>query len=290
MEERMKTQLICMGKRVPRCAASLTAFLMSCLVALSPLTSLAATQDPVTGAFEGTVSDVQTGQAIPGAVIQFVNTVTEVPVAKRSDAEGRFYQGLLQPGVYRIRVTAKGYKTKVIEQRLLATKGNTVVPLPVTLEPEPPAPAAAANQPQTQTVTPPVATPPAIITTAETAQLTVTDGRRSGAYTDTEVAALPLGDTTFTRTFDNFALFIPGLALPPQTQGRVAGPGVGAGVGSAGQFSANGLRSRANNFLVDGSDNNDEDIGVRRQGFFALVPQPVESIKEYQVITTLAPA
>ena len=38
----------------------------------------------------------------------------------------------------------------------------------------------------------------------------------------------------------------------------------------------NGLRSRANNFTVDASDNNDEDIGVRRQGFFTLVPQPIE--------------
>jgi hypothetical protein len=289
----MKKQFVRAGKIVPNFAVSMVASVLSCLLACllawSPLTGLAAPQDPVTGAFEGTVSDTQTGQAIPGAVIQFVNTVTEVPVAKRSDATGRFYQGLLQPGVYRIRVTASGYQTKVIEQRLLATRGNTVVPLPVTLEPVPPAPTTAPNQPQTQPVTP-TAPQTSIITTAETSQLTATDGRRSGAYTDTEVAALPLGDTTFTRTFDNFALFIPGLALPPQTQGRVAGPGIGAGVGSAGQFSANGLRSRANNFLVDGSDNNDEDIGVRRQGFFALVPQPVESIKEYQVITTLAPA
>src|SRR5205085_4836961 len=83
---------------------------------------------------------------------------------------------------------------------------------------------------------------------------------------------------------------LPDVALPPQTIGGGSGPGVGAGVGTSGQFSANGLRSRANNFTVDGSDNNDEDIGVRRQGFFALVPQPVESIKEYQVVTLLAPA
>ncbi|HYX42671.1 MAG TPA: hypothetical protein VE821_13280, partial [Pyrinomonadaceae bacterium] len=52
----------------------------------------------------------------------------------------------------------------------------------------------------------------------------------------------------------------------------------------------NGLRSRANNFTVDGSDNNDEDIGVRRQGFVALNSQPIESVKEYQAITLLAPA
>src|SRR5207244_10549264 len=92
------------------------------------------------------------------------------------------------------------------------------------------------------------------------------------------------------RSFDDFALLAIGVAPPPQTLGSVAGPGVGAGVGSAGQFSVNGLRSRANNFTVDGSDNNDEDIGVRRQGFVALVPQPIESIQEYQLITLLAPA
>ncbi|MCY7375556.1 MAG: hypothetical protein LH472_06245 [Pyrinomonadaceae bacterium] len=50
------------------------------------------------------------------------------------------------------------------------------------------------------------------------------------------------------------------------------------------------MRSRANNFTVDGSDNNDENIGVRRQGFVALVPQPIESIQEFQVITWLSPA
>ena len=50
------------------------------------------------------------------------------------------------------------------------------------------------------------------------------------------------------------------------------------------------MRSRANNFTVDGSDNNDEDIGVRRQGFVALNSQPIESVKEYQVTTLLAPA
>ncbi|HEY9284982.1 MAG TPA: hypothetical protein VIP46_16125, partial [Pyrinomonadaceae bacterium] len=72
--------------------------------------------------------------------------------------------------------------------------------------------------------------------------------------------------------------------------GSVAGPGVGAGVGTSGQFAVNGLRSRGNNFTVDGSDNNDEDIGVRRQGFVALNSQPIESVREYQAITLLAPA
>ena len=42
-----------------------------------------------------------------------------------------------------------------------------------------------------------------------------------------------------------------------QTVGNTPGPGQGPGVGSAGQFAVNGLRSRANNFTVDGSDNNE---------------------------------
>jgi hypothetical protein len=122
------------------------------------------------------------------------------------------------------------------------------------------------------------------------ARRSTTDARQGGSFTEEEVSTLPLGSSTLTRTFDELALLLPGVAPPPQTLGSVAGPGVGAGVGSAGQFSANGLRSRGNNFTVDGSDNNDEDIGVRRQGFVALNSQPVESVREYQAITLLAPA
>jgi hypothetical protein len=118
----------------------------------------------------------------------------------------------------------------------------------------------------------------------------LTDARRDGAYIAKTVNEVSLGGSSLTRSYDELAFYVPGIAAPPQTLSNSAGPGFGAGIGTAGQFSANGLRSRANNFTVDGADNNDEDIGVRRQGFFALVPQPVESIHEYQVITLLAPA
>ena len=81
-------------------------------------------------------------------------------------------------------------------------------------------------------------------------------------------------------------------ASPRRRRRQATSPAPASARASAppGSSAVNGLRSRANNFTVDGSDNNDEDIGVRRQGFLALVPQPVESIKEYQVTTLLAPA
>jgi hypothetical protein len=118
----------------------------------------------------------------------------------------------------------------------------------------------------------------------------LTDARRDGAYIAKTVNEVSLGGSSLTRSYDELAFYVPGIAAPPQTLSNSAGPGFGAGIGTAGQFSANGLRSRANNFTVDGADNNDEDIGVRRQGFLALVPQSVESIHEYQVIALLAPA
>jgi len=253
-------------------------------------------QDTVTGAFEGTVTNSQTGAPIAGASVQIINQLSEVPIAKRTDAQGHFYQGLLPPGIYTIRVTAPGFKTREVEQRLLATRPNQVVPVPVNLDPEgtgvtaqptpTPSPGASPQPTPRVTATATGAAEEASIVT----DINTTDARRGGAFTDKEVSTLPLGATTLTRSFDELALLLPGVAEPPQTLGVVAGPGVGSGVGSAGQFSVNGLRSRANNFTVDGSDNNDEDIGVRRQGFFALVPQPIESIQEFQIITLLAPA
>jgi hypothetical protein len=90
------------------------------------------------------------------------------------------------------------------------------------------------------------------------------------------------------RSFDQLALLSPGVLRVPFTGGE--GPAVGIGVGTAGQFAVNGLRGRSNNFTVDGSDNNDEDIGVRRQGFVALAPQSIESVQEFQVVTAGFPA
>lgn len=278
-------------------------FVFICLI---PMKSLRA-QDYVTGSFEGEVKDSITGSPIAGATVRITNQETGVPTAKQTDAGGRFRQGLLPPGDYTITVLKQGYLTQTLQRSLPALRPTVVLP-PVPMVPESIAVATVSPTPDTAaapTPTPaPGATPVATVPTTSPTQTTATvgkqagiqeqintiDARRGGEYTETEVSKLPLGATTLTRSFDELGLLVPGVAPPPQTLGSVAGPGVGSGVGSAGQFAVNGLRSRANNFTVDGSDNNDEDIGVRRQGFFALVPQPIESIKEFQMITLLAPA
>ncbi len=116
---------------------------------------------------------------------------------------------------------------------------------------------------------------------AYTALASLEDSTLRSNYNTSVVQTLPLRGG---RTFDQLALFAPGVLRVPFTGGE--GPAVGIGVGTAGQFAVNGLRGRSNNFTVDGSDNNDEDIGVRRQGFVSLVPQSTESIEEFQIMTS----
>jgi hypothetical protein len=296
----------------------LVAVALAFVVATYGVRVMPVAQDTVTGAFEGTVTDGLTGRPLARARVEFVNQQTGVTVSKLSDSQGRFFQALLPPGTYTIRATAPGFEPGETVQRLIGMRTGEVVPVPITLDPSPnatptPTPATTSTPSTTQTPNPNSTPQPSASTTPQptpamaaanpspTPQLTAAqtdvrgsinakDSRRGGAFTDVEVQSLLLGGVTLTRTFDELALYLPDVALPPQTLGGGSGPGVGAGVGTSGQFSANGLRSRANNFTVDGSDNNDEDIGVRRQGFFSLVPQPIESIKEYQVVTLLAPA
>ena len=268
-------------------------FLVVLFFTVALMFGTAKAQDTVTGAFEGTVFNKENNTPIPNAIVRFTNQGTNVVNAKRTDGNGKFYQGLLNPGVYVVEVTVKGFKPFKAIQSLDATREITVKPLPIALEPETTEPTTTPSpepgkspEPTTQ----PVAQPAKAEETGQSVLGGGSDGRRYGFFNERQVSNLPLGNFTFTRTFDELALLLPGVTEPPQTIGNGSGPGVGAGVGSAGQFSVNGLRSRANNFTVDGSDNNDEDIGVRRQGFFTLVPQPIESIKEYQIITLLAPA
>ncbi len=255
----------------------------------------ASAQNQVSGAFSGKVEDAKTGKPIAGALVRYINQGTLIESLSHTDPKGEFYQGNLDDGRYTIIVSAPNYQDAQ-RQIYLPTMRATVVIPPMALEPVLPT---AGPVPVPTPTTPPPPHPPApslpdkiwiIDSVTIAADLNALDARRGGIFTGSEVAALPLGGTSFTRSYDELALLLPGVAPPPQTPGRVAGPGVGYGVGSAGQFAINGLRSRANNFTVDGSDNNDEDIGVRRQGFFTLVPQPVESIREYQVTTLLAPA
>jgi hypothetical protein len=114
----------------------------------------------------------------------------------------------------------------------------------------------------------------------------VDEATRRSVFSPEVMQALPVPRV---RNFDAFALLAPGVLPPPEPM-TLVGPGVSPGLGLPGQFSINGLRSRENNFTIDGSDNNDEDIGARRQGFVNVTPQSIESLQEFQVVTAVGDA
>lgn len=247
-----------------------------CLIVAVALTAAirSSAQNTTTGAFQGQVSDTRTQLPIQGALIRITSEQTGLSVDLTTDSKGLFFRGLLPEGWYELKITASGFLDQRLRREIRIVGTSNIVPVPVSM---------------VAGVNPPVAPPTQPADSVRVLMNTV-DARHAGSFRDIELISAPIGGSTVSRSFDEVASLIPGVAPPPQPIGAVSGPGVGPGVGSAGQFAVNGLRSRANNFTVDGSDNNDEDIGVRRQGFVALVPQSIESVSEFSIQTLLAPA
>jgi len=236
------------------------------------LASAARKADTITGTLVGRVID-QGGAPIAGVRILVTNQDTGNQRATVTNAEGRYQLTFLPLGVYTIVASKDGLvviqptnqPVKTALNKVINTAPDIVLGLKAAIQtPPPPRPSATPRE--------------------EIGELTTQiDATRRGNADERLVALLPLAGI---RAFDDLASLAAGVAPPPQVKG-VAGPGIGAGIGSAGQFSVNGQRARSNNFTVDGSDNNDEDVGVRRQGFVSLVPQSIESIKEFQIVTHL---
>jgi hypothetical protein len=267
---RFRIQLIC--------------YLIAFCVIAAPTAGVLA-QTTTSGALEGRVYEEGTTQGIPAATVTIRNQETGLTRTTITDESGRYFIGTLPPGFYRITAIAQGYEEGPNSSEsnfpINITETKRVQPPPISLR-------------KAGAVTTPPATTPTQQTQTSTAQpesssafeqlVNLTNASRGGSVDRRLIITLPLPGV---RTFDDFAFLFAGVAPPPQPIGNSVGPGIGPGVGTTGQFSVNGLRSRSNNFTIDGSDNNDEEVGVRRQGFTSLVPQPIESVQEFQVITLL---
>ncbi|NBO64743.1 MAG: carboxypeptidase regulatory-like domain-containing protein, partial [Acidobacteria bacterium] len=225
-----------------------------------------------TGAIVGQVRNELDNTPIVEALVKIKNIDTDLLLSVRTDAGGQFVFEYIHSGRYNIEVTCDGYEpigTSRVPEFLVDLKLTNQVRPPLL---------------QLRRI---MVAPPAPPTTVKkfVPLLAQQDGTRGLSVSNEQIRSLPLAGL---RTFDQLSFLAAGVAPPPEAIGSVLGPGIGAGVGTAGQLSVNGLRSRGNNFMIDGSDNNDEDIGVRRQGFTALVAQPIESVNQLRVTTALA--
>ncbi len=253
-------------------------------------------QTVTSGAIRGYVYEFGTRTPILGATVMVTNRDTGLIRSALTDASGEYFVKVLPVGVYTLNGSSQGFETvptsttnisvRILDpsivtpppielRKIVALAGTPTQPAPVQPAPARPAGTQTAGQ-----------TGSAATDISESEQLVnTTNASRTQHFDSRQLLALPLSGI---RTFDDLALLAAGVAPPPLAIGSSVGPGIGPGVGTSGQFVVNGIRSRANNFTIDGSDNNDEDIGVRRQGFTSLIAQSIESMQAMQ-ITTLLP-
>jgi outer membrane receptor protein involved in Fe transport len=198
---------------ISRSIANLVLFV---LVILFPLRGWA--QVANTGSVQGTVAD-QTAAIVPGAALTLRNVATGSSETAESDGSGTFSFPIVPVGRYTLTVTKTGFKSYVHAE--FAVSAASPVSLSVSL---------AIGQTSEQVSV--SGTPPAIDT------VTASQGN---TVTGKQLNELPLTNRLFTQ----LVLLEPGVSSSlDQTPGFGSNSSVG--------FSMNGVRSDANNIMMDG--------------------------------------
>jgi hypothetical protein len=192
------------------------------------------------GGIVGTVRD-SSGGLVPGATVSTTNTATNAARTAQTDMLGFFSIEALEPGLYNVVVELAGF-TRVNTQSV-AVRTASDTSLDVVLQPG--GVAAEVTVTAERTVLPLNRVSPTIATTI--------DGRA--------VVELPLTDG---RDINNLILTVPNVS---STTGQ-------------GTYAVNGQRPRNNNYMVDGSDNNDVSTTIATS---QIVP---EAVAEFQVQTS----
>jgi outer membrane receptor protein involved in Fe transport len=199
--------------------------------------SFAAAAQTSRGTVTGTVTD-SNGAVIPGATVKMTNTATTVSRTTSSNDSGFFRFDAVDLGSYSIEVAAPTFGT--VTKAGVEVRANQISDGSVSLAPG------------SQAVT--------VDVTADSAALLQTETPvRGGNIEERKITELPFAG----RNPVSLALTLPGVSTNR----------FGFGVGT---FSVNGGRGRSNNFLIDGTENND--ISVAGQAFQITNPDAVQEV------------
>lgn len=177
------------------------------------------------GTVSGIVAD-PTGAVVEGATVVLLNEATNIESTVVTNSSGFYRFDAVNLGNYSVSVTATGFGK--VTKTGIPVSANQTSSVDVAL--------AVGNQEVTVE-----------ITADAGAQLQTESAVRGGNITTQQITQLPVGANPVA-----LALTLPGVS---SNRG-------GFGVGT---FSVNGARGRSNNFLIDGTENND--ISVAGQGF-----------------------
>src|SRR6266567_3871712 len=225
---------------------SLASTLIAIALTLMPLFTVRASAQATAGGIRGVVTDVN-GAVLPNAPVVATNVATGVEYKATATGEGVYAIPRIPPGHYNITVEVQGFKKGEYKEIEVAVGRDAVVD--VKLEPGA----------LSDTVT--VTASSDVLIEKDTAQI-------SARFSGRTITDLPINVAG--SGLDRIALAMPGITS-----------GIGANVNSNGtQISANGNRTRANNFTIDGVDNNDLSIGG--PNYFV---RNKDLVQEYQVVT-----
>ncbi len=173
------------------------------------------------GTVAGTVTDPN-GAVVAGATVDVVSNATNQKRSATSNDSGNYRIDAVDPGVYDVIVTTKGFKTRT-------TKGVQV----------------SANLTSTLDARLEIGAESVVVevTTGTGETLQTSEPVRGGNFSPRQVESLPSANL---NPYD-LARLLPGV---------VTATG-GGQFGNASQFSINGSRPRGNNYLIDGTENND---------------------------------
>ncbi|MBX5477856.1 MAG: TonB-dependent receptor [Pyrinomonas methylaliphatogenes] len=195
---------------------------VSVLLLAALLTAAAATYAQTSrGTVTGTVSDPN-GAVIAGATVTLLNTQTNQTRTTTTNEAGLYRFDAVDLGIYDLSISADGFKPVSI--RSIQVQANRIATFDVQLE---------------------IGTTSVVVdvNASATEILQKSDAVRGGNFTPRQVTQLP---SSGLNPYD-FARLLPGV---------VTATG-GASFGNASQFSVNGQRPRGNNYLIDGTENND---------------------------------
>ena len=214
----------------------------------APIFSIAWAQTS-SGTLVGAVTD-PTGAVAPKATVSAVSPQFGTPHETHTDSVGTYRMEGLQPGTYTVTITLEGFKTVTVTG--VSINGSLTTTINGKLE----------LAPATQTLE----------IQAPAAQIIDTQSGQMGEnLSHQEVTQLPY----FSLDPAELAMTLPGVHDTPLGQGAV-----NTRLTNGIPFSVNGTRPRANNFLVDGQDDNDYMISGP-----AYEPSNVGAIQEVTLLT-----
>ena len=221
------------------------------VLALNLLVAAALVAQVESGTFAGTVRD-SSGAVVAGATVIVTSVGTNVSHKTVSNEQGEYNVGHLNPGVYNMSVESTGFKTAVESNIKLDI--NQVVRVDVNL-----VPGAVTEKIEVSSVEP--------LVESQTSSI-------GQVIEETQVHELPLNG----RNFLQLAYLSPGVNQGPA--GIVQQGGIPENERGNGAIQVNGLMATNNNFLLNGFDNNEQQIG------FEVLQPPVEAIDEFKVQTS----